>query len=132
MSSKRVAILSLISIFILGFALGLLTEHFVLHRGKEHEPPKQSRESRYISALTEELELTEEQQQQLQMLLEELKEKHDKINKSTKPDHRKVREEFNAAFIKILTPEQAKKFEAFNKRLKEKYRKKKESSKNMQ
>ena len=129
MSSKRVAILSLVSILILGFALGLLTEHFVLHSGKFHKQPKKSREERLITILTKELELTEEQQQHLKALLQELKEKHDKINKSIRPDHQRVRQEFNEAFSKILTPEQVEKFDAFNKRLQEKYRKRRESNK---
>jgi Spy/CpxP family protein refolding chaperone len=130
MSSKRVAILSLVSILILGFALGLLTEHFVLHSGKIHRPPKKSRDERLITTLTKELELTEEQQQQLKTLLQELKEKHDTINRSTRPEHQRVRQEFNEAFSKILTPEQAEKYEAFNKRLQEKYKKKREEQDN--
>jgi Spy/CpxP family protein refolding chaperone len=124
-SAKRKAALWVAVVFLLGLALGAVFGYFYGNRvmASLRTPPAQmsepQRRAQRVAQLTQELNLTGDQRQQLDTLLARLhaeyKALHDQADAQMNEAHQKGRDEIRA----ILTPEQKPKFEEFLKRLDE-------------
>jgi len=115
MTSKRIASLSLLAIFILGFVFGVASDRSFFTKMGRYSKHKDHRPN-LVEKFTKELNLTNEQQKHLVMLLEKVKKQHSEIKESTRPQYERVREEFKSAFSEILTEEQRMKYLEFDKR----------------
>ena len=129
-SSKKIAILSLITVFIIGLAAGVALDRLVFDK-KRHDHRKRDPNEYFFEKFTRELSLTKAQQDTLQILLDDIKEKHNALSKKRRKEYEKIRQEFETDFRKILTPEQVsrynemiREFEERRARFKEKERQK--------
>ncbi len=110
MSSKNKAVLSFITIFIIGVAVGVLLENFVLDK-KQHDRRRQDPNKILFEKFTRELSLSVTQQDTLQVLLDDVKEKHKVLGQKRHEDFERIRQEFDVEFRKILTNEQLTRYE---------------------
>ncbi|MBN2410451.1 hypothetical protein JXQ31_02090 [candidate division KSB1 bacterium] len=118
LKSKRIALASIIIIFLSGLVLGIISDRYILCL-LPHDDHRRGGKS-LVTIFTEELKLTAEQQEKLKELLKELRENHDKIRKSVEPEYRRLRKQFDDDFSQILDEIQKKKFIEFNNRIREK------------
>jgi Spy/CpxP family protein refolding chaperone len=122
-SAKRKAALWVAVVFVLGAALGGVFGFFYGHRGSVSaaNPPmsEPQRRAQKVEQLTQELDLSNDQRQQLDSVLSQLhaeyKSLHDQADATMNAAHQKGRDQIRA----ILTPEQKPKFEEFLKRMDE-------------
>ncbi|MBN1478840.1 hypothetical protein JXA70_01060 [candidate division KSB1 bacterium] len=130
LSSKNTAILSFITIFIAGIAVGVMWDNFVLNK-KRPENRRRDHNAQILKKFTQELSLTETQQDTLKMLLDEIKMKHQKLDEKRHEEFEKIRSEFDGKFTKILTSEQKVRYEQMVQEFKKRWedRKKKETRK---
>lgn len=120
LSSKNTAILSFITIFIAGIAVGVMWDNFVLDK-KPRDNRRHDRGARILEKFTQELSLTQTQQDTLRMLLDQIKIKHQKLDERRHEEFEKIRSEFDAEFQKILTSEQKIKYEKMVQEFKKKW-----------
>ncbi len=118
LKSKKIALASIITIFLLGFVLGIVADRYVLfrffHDGHRHG------QNNLVQIFNKELNLTVEQQEKLKELLKELREKHGIIRKSVGPEYKRITKEFEDKFSQILDETQKKKFKEINEEFREK------------
>lgn len=115
MNSKRTAIASLCMVLLVGFLLGVIIDRYLLD--DHNRPPFERRRSHdFFARLSVDLQLNDLQKEQLRILLEATKAKHDSLRKTTGPQFRRIQEEFQQEFKKALDPDQRKKFEKITKR----------------
>jgi Spy/CpxP family protein refolding chaperone len=120
-SAKQRAALWVAVVFVLGAALGGVFGYFYGHRSNvsASSPPlsEPQRRAQKVEQLTQELGLTSDQRQQLDVELSQLhaqyKSIHDQAEAQTDQARQKGRDQIRA----FLTPEQKPKFEEFLKRL---------------
>ena len=116
------AVISLLTVFILGLAIGILVDRFVFV--KAPKPPKHRDPGQFLfEKFSNELDLTEEQKVQLKRLLDEIKIKYETLHKTRREQYQKISDEFDTEFKKYLTPEQIVKFDAMVKEMKEQRKK---------
>ena len=116
MSSKKVAGISILAIFILGFVFGFAANRFFFGNDERHPRSNKHYRPNTVEKFTKELDLTGEQQEHLIKLLDKVKKQHSEIRKATHPEYERVRNEFREAFLEILTDEQKLKFLEFDER----------------
>lgn len=116
--SKKIAILSFITVFIAGIAVGVVLEDLVLDK-KRHENRRQNANDILFDKFTNELSLTEIQQDSLKNILDDFKEKHKRLNKKRFEDFHKIRNEFDIEFRKILDETQLLRYEQMVKEFEE-------------
>ena len=122
MKSKKLAVISLIAVFLLGLALGFASNRiFSPCKGKDRRSHR-DHTTRLMVKLKSELDLTEEQNAQLRKHLDELKEKVAQIRKESRPQYERVNEEFKKEFLKTLTEEQKEKFSQMDNRSNDKHK----------
>jgi Spy/CpxP family protein refolding chaperone len=122
-SAKRTAALWVAVVFVLGAALGGVFGYLYGHRSvvSASNPPmsEPARRAKRVEQLTQELNLTSAQSQQLDAILSQLhaeyKNIHDQSDAQTNATRQKGRDQIRA----ILTPEQRPKFEEFLRRMDE-------------
>lgn len=123
MNARMKAFLIILSIFLLGSAVGIAIAP--LFRDQRIRPSHQRGERpSFTEILTKELDLSPEQQAQLSEILAETRKKHDEIRKMTGELDAKVREEFRTKFAIILTEQQKLKFKELNERFDQSKKKK--------
>lgn len=122
MTSKKTAITVLISIFIVGFASGLVTDRIFFAKSRN---ARRHHRGGMVKKFTRDLNLDGAQQEKLKELLKTIKTQYDSIRTKTKPEYNKVRENFHNEFIKMLNDEQKQKYLVMEKKY-EKRRKSKE------
>ncbi len=125
--SKR-AILLVVVVFVLGLAFGGLSIHVAADRGwtGHHGPRGGSGKARLMDQLTRELELSAEQQNQLQAVLDQTRQRYQSIYEQIRPQMEQARLRGRENIRKLLTAEQLPKFEALVQRMDEE-RKKRDS-----
>jgi len=123
LANKKRAVLSLIFIFLCGFALGILADRTVLPQ-KKHKHRK-SPEEYLFKKLTEEIVLDKTQQDQLKMMLDEFKVHIDSMREDHGKDYWDARKAFDQEFRQILSEEQKTEFDRFLKEAKERFEKRK-------
>ena len=120
MTSKKFAGISLLAVFILGFAFGFAVNRIFFTNYGRHPKHYKFYGPNLVEKFTNELDLSNQQKEKLVDLLNEVKKQHREIRKSTYPEYKRVSDEFRKAFAKVLTDEQKLKFLEFNKRYDEK------------
>lgn len=121
-SGTRKAALWLAVVFFLGAALGGVFGNVLAHRsgieGHRHLGDPSWR-AQNVDALTHRLNLTNDQRQQLDVILTDIQEQMKAIHKQTAPQMEEVRQKGRARIRAILTPEQMPGFEEFIRKLDE-------------
>jgi Spy/CpxP family protein refolding chaperone len=115
-------------VFVLGIALGALGTYLVGARVWGARPEVQDhrdRRARLVEQLTQELNLTSAQRQQLDTILAGMQTKYEEIHKQIAPQTEQARQQGREQIRAILTPEQKPKFEEFLRRLDEERKKRK-------
>lgn len=110
LSSKKFALLSIITTFLVGVALGVVVERFVFdthHKYDKRDDPNEH----IMQKFTTELSLTPAQQDTLAMLLDDIKEKHRALRKERHKEYERIRKEFEQEFSSILDERQAARYE---------------------
>jgi Spy/CpxP family protein refolding chaperone len=113
-------------VFLLGAALGVLIGYVSAHRiyaassGPETDA---SRRAQKVARLTQELNLTTEQQHQLDAVLADVMARYRAIHETTEPQIDQERQKGRDRIRAFLTPEQRPRFEDFLKRLDEERKK---------
>ncbi len=122
MSSKRMALFSLIAVFIFGVVIGIAVDRFMFIRKPDYPQKPKDISQHLFEHFTEKLDLNTEQQDQLKKLLDEIRSRHREIEKSERQKYRQLRESFDEKLIEILHEEQVEKFKELQKQYKEKRR----------
>jgi Spy/CpxP family protein refolding chaperone len=120
---SEAAVLVLV-VFVLGVLLGGLGNHLWGERVWGHAyPPAMPSHDQIVSALTHELQLTPDQQQQLGVIVDDTKSKIHAAYAPADAQREQLRQQGRARIRAILTPEQLPKFEAFMARIDEQRKK---------
>lgn len=122
MSVTRKAALWVGVVFLLGAALGGMIGYAFAHHTAQAAPPQMTeatKRAQKVQRLTEELNLTPEQQKQLEVIMAGVQAQYKAIHQSTEPQINEARQKGREQIRAILTPEQKPKFEEFLKRLDE-------------
>jgi Spy/CpxP family protein refolding chaperone len=112
-------------VFLLGAALGGMLGYVFAHRVVAASPQMtdaQKREQK-VQRLTQELDLSLDQQKQLDAIMTSVQAQYKAIHQSTEPQINEARQKGREQIRAILTPDQKPKFEAFLNRLDEERRK---------
>ena len=120
--ANRKAMVWLVVVFVLGVALGVLGTYVVttrvFARGQEQRTPAAQR-AHYVDRLNHELNLTDEQQKQIDAIIASVQTRYDAIHQSVIPQFEQARQDGRAQIRQILTPVQQPKFDDFMKRVDE-------------
>ena len=103
--SKKLALVSFLTIFLAGLVLGVVLERLVIDKCQAKRQPSDPGEFLF-QKFTTELSLDETQKLELRKLLADIKEKHRHIRKENRTQYKIIQEEFNTDFRKILSEEQ--------------------------
>ena len=124
-SATRKAALWVGLVFLLGAALGgVLGNVFGVHA--RNAPPQLTeveRRAQKVQRLTQELNLTPDQQKQIEAIIARVQAQYKAIHQSTEPQIDEARQKGREQIRAILTPEQKPKFEDFLRRLDEERKK---------
>ncbi len=113
-------------VFLFGIALGALGTYLVGARVWGARPESQDhrdKRARVVERFTRELNLTPDQQKQLDAILADMHNKYEEIRKQIAPQNEQVRQQGREQIRAILRPEQRPKFEEFLRRLDEERKK---------
>jgi Spy/CpxP family protein refolding chaperone len=113
-------------VFLLGAALGGMLGYVFAHHTAMAAPAQLTdaqKRAQKVERLTQELNLTAAQQQQLDAILTSVQGEYKTIRQSTEPQIDQARQKGREQIRAILTPEQKPKFEEFLKRLDEERKK---------
>ncbi|HET8923857.1 MAG TPA: hypothetical protein VFN26_12790 [Candidatus Acidoferrum sp.] len=125
LSASRKAALWVGVVFLLGAALGGMLGYVFAHRTAMAAPAQMTdaeKRAQKVQRLTEELNLTAEQQRQLDAIIASMQREYKAIHQSTDPQIDQARQKGREQIRAILTPEQKPKFEDFLRRLDEERR----------
>ena len=121
-SATRKAALWVGVVFLLGAALGGMLGYVFAHRVIAAAPPQMTeaeKRAQKVQRLTQELNLSPDQQKQLDAIITSVQAQYKAIHQSTDPQINEARLKGRELIRAILTPEQKPKFEEFLKRLDE-------------
>jgi Spy/CpxP family protein refolding chaperone len=94
-----------------------VTTRVFAHGPDEHSPAAQR--AQYRDNLAHELDLTADQQKQIDAILDSVQARYDAIHQSVVPQFDQARQEGRAQIRQLLTPDQQPKFDDFMKRMDE-------------
>lgn len=117
---NRKATFLVLGVFVLGLALGAVAMHLTEQRvfGSRMQGGRRG-PAQVVQQLTTELNLSAEQQQQLNTVLEETRQKYNSIYETVRPQMEQARQDGRARIRSILTTEQLPKFEEYLRRIDE-------------
>jgi hypothetical protein len=109
---KAVALLALV--FSLGIGLGAVG-HMAAERDvfAARQRNNTRSERKFLNRLSNDLQLSAEQQQQLNAVLADTKARYDAIRQSVNPQYQQIREQSNERIREVLNPEQRAAFDQF-------------------
>jgi len=113
-------------VFLLGAALGGMLGYVFAHHSALAAPPQLSeaeKRAQKIQRLTQELNLTPDQQKQIDAIMMNIHAQYNAIRQSTEPQIDVARQKGREQIREVLTPEQRPKFEEFLKRIDEERKK---------
>jgi Spy/CpxP family protein refolding chaperone len=122
MSVTRKAALWVGVVFLLGAALGGMVGYIFAHHTALAAPAQMTdaaKRAQKVQRLTQELDLSPEQQKQLDVIMASVQAQYKAIHHTTDPQIDEARQKGREQIRAILTPEQKPKFEEFLKRLDE-------------
>jgi len=125
--TNRKAVAWLFLVFFLGVALGVVGTYVVTTRVFAHGPmPPQhdpaSQRAHYIDRLNHELNLTADQEKQIDQILTGIQARYDAIHQSVVPQYDAARKEGREQIRQVLTPDQQGKFDDFLHRMDEEHK----------
>lgn len=129
MDDKRIsrkAYALVLVVFLLGIALGALGTYVAAGRVWGARPEghgRYDRRAHMVEQLTRELNLTADQQKQLDAILADMQAKYAVIHKQISPQTEQARQQGREQIRALLTPEQKPKFEEYMRRLDEERKK---------
>lgn len=110
MSSKKTAILSLLTVFLLGAAVGIVVDRFLIN--KPPKPPRSGVRGDFLFEMfTKELELTATQQDTLRTILAQIREQFKAAGQLHFERTEEIRKQFGSDFEKILNDQQRAKYQ---------------------
>ncbi len=121
-SVTRRAALWVGAVFLLGAALGGMIGYVFAHHTALAAPAQLTeaqRRARKVERLTQELNLTADQQKQIETILASVQAQYKAIRQTTEPQIDQARQKGREQIRAVLTPEQKPKFEEFLKRIDE-------------
>jgi hypothetical protein len=130
--TRREAAVLVLVVFLLGVMLGGVGNHvwgervWGEHSNRNPNPGGRHSRNQVVNDLTQQLELSADQQNQLGTIIDETRSRWDSLYAPIEPEHERIRQEGRARIRAILSPDQQKKFDAFMQHLDEE-RKKSES-----
>lgn len=125
-TNNRKALALIVLVFVLGIALGAvghsLFDRRVLGARAQIEPQPRPNPPRAVARLTNELNLTPDQQKQIGDILGDMQHRYDAVHDQINPQLYQIREQGRDQIRQVLTPEQRPKFEDYLKRVDEERR----------
>jgi Spy/CpxP family protein refolding chaperone len=122
-SATRKAALWVGVVFLLGAALGGMLGYVFAHHTAMAAPPQQltdnEKRAQKVQRLTQELNLTADQQRQIDAIMTDIQAQYKAIRQSTEPAMDAARQKGRTQIRAVLTPEQTPKFEEFLRRIDE-------------
>jgi len=121
MSVTRRAALWVGVVFLLGAALGGMIGYVFAHRVMAAPPQmtEAAKRAQKVQRLTQELDLSSDQQKQLEVIIASVQAQYKSIHQSTEPQINEARQKGREQVRAILKPEQKPKFEEFLRRIDE-------------
>ncbi len=120
---EKKAIFLVVVVFLLGIALGGLSDHlWGNHVWAARSATVRLTSTQRVQEMTNQLSLTPDQQKQILSIIDETRGKWQSINDSTAREVAKTREEARNHIRAILTPDQLPKYEEFNRKLDEEHK----------
>ncbi len=121
MSVTRKAALWVGVVFLLGAALGGMIGYVFAHRVMAAPPQmtEAAKRAQKVQRLTQELDLSSDQQKQLEVIIASVQAQYKSIHQSTEPQINEARQKGREQVRAILKPEQKPKFEEFLRRIDE-------------
>jgi Spy/CpxP family protein refolding chaperone len=117
---EKKAILLVVVVFLLGIALGGLSDHlWGNHVWAARSATVRLTSTQRVQEMTNQLSLTPDQQKQILGIIDETRAKWQTVNDATARELAQTREEARNRIRAILTPEQLPKYEEFNRKLDE-------------
>jgi Spy/CpxP family protein refolding chaperone len=117
---EKKAILLVVVVFLLGIALGGLSDHlWGNHVWAARSATVRLTSTQRVQEMTNQLSLTPDQQKQILAIIDETRAKWQSVNDATARELAQTREEARNRIRAILTPEQLPKYEEFNRKLDE-------------
>jgi Spy/CpxP family protein refolding chaperone len=123
--TNRKAIAWLFLVFALGIALGAVGTYVVTTRvfPYGHLPPNPATaRAHYVDRLTHELNLTQDQQKQIDAIITTVQSRYDAIHQSVLPQYEDARKTGREQIRQLLTPDQQSKFDDFLRRMDEEHK----------
>jgi len=114
----------LILVFALGIGLGIVAARLLAARATADAAsrPPGTAQALLVGRLTQELDLTYDQQKQVSGILTDMQSKYNKIRQQEDPQYEQIRNLGRDHILHILTPQQRPKFEDFLQRLQKEHR----------
>jgi len=117
---EKRAIVLVIVVFLLGVALGGLSDHLWGNRvWASRTAPAHPTSTQRVQEMSNQVSLTPDQQKQILAIIDETRAKWQTVNEATMKELAQTREEARNRIRAILTPEQLPKYEEFNRKLDE-------------
>ena len=120
---SRKAFLLVLLVFVLGIALGSVGTHVVTTRVRAARPQGAHNQANAMVIFTKDLNLSPEQQKQIETILNQTRSRYEEIHKQDDPEYEKVRQESREQIRQVLTPEQKPKFDDLLRRIDAEHRK---------
>ena len=116
MTYNKLAWLSLLSLFLLGFAVGFAVDRLAFSEKDKHAKSNSHNDSYLVEKFTKDLVLTKDQRDSLVVYLGKLRKQHSELRRTVDPQFQHIREDFRKSFSQILTAEQKTKFAEINRK----------------
>ncbi len=94
MTYNKLAWLSLLSLFLLGFAVGFAVDRLAFSEKDKHARSNSHNDSYLVEKFTKDLVLTKDQRDSLVVYLGKLRRQHSELRKTVDPEFQHIREDF--------------------------------------
>jgi Spy/CpxP family protein refolding chaperone len=117
--NSRKAVVLVILVFVLGIALGIVGTYLVTSRVEAARAEGSRNHTNTLAIFTKDLNLSPEQQQQIEAILRDIRAQYAAIHQNMDPEYEQARKQGRDRIRQILTPDQKPKFEELLRRMDE-------------